>query len=554
MEQQKKREADYIVIGSGPGGASVAYELAKNGKQVIILEEGKNHTKQGKVWNAASYIDGASFLYSKEGHTILRATTTGGSTLIYTGTCTPMSMEFQKRYNIDIEDEQKELIAELNISALPSGMLGESALRILGAANQLGFQWQPLLKFFDQDKMKDNKGNFFYGDVGGVKWTAREFINRAIQHGATLHTEVKAREILHHNGVVTGLMADDGGQLVTYLAKTIIVAGGGSKSPLILLRSGLEYAGDGLFCDPTKIIYGITPFRGSSDSPPMTVGTYEFHTPNKGGFILSQLIDPLPSFPIQMMKSRFANLFKTIHYRKIFGIMIKLTDTLTGRVNLDGTLSKPLTWMDKRRMDYAGAMSEKILLQLGALPRGLIHTGIRLTHFGGSCGIDRVVNRNLETEIKNLYVCDSSVIPASPGSPLVLMILALSRKLGKYLCGQLSIDEEAKKYGFLSFPIPVPTTNISLYTKSDKIETPQDEKAKKIEEEKEDDIPETTEPPKQDTKKSTTKKPRTRKKTTPKSKTSSTTKKETKDEGNTGSSKGKSSRRKKDLDDPSLFK
>jgi choline dehydrogenase-like flavoprotein len=44
-----------------------------------------------------------------------------------------------------------------------------------------------------------------------------------------------------------------------------------------------------------------------------------------------------------------------------------------------------------------------------------------------------VVDSNLETEIPNLFVCDASVLPISPGKPPILTILALSKRLADYL-------------------------------------------------------------------------------------------------------------------------
>ncbi|MBW2707590.1 MAG: GMC family oxidoreductase, partial [Deltaproteobacteria bacterium] len=38
-----KLSADVIIVGSGPGGATVARELSKNGKKVLILERGYDH-------------------------------------------------------------------------------------------------------------------------------------------------------------------------------------------------------------------------------------------------------------------------------------------------------------------------------------------------------------------------------------------------------------------------------------------------------------------------------------------------------------------------------
>ena len=44
-----------------------------------------------------------------------------------------------------------------------------------------------------------------------------------------------------------------------------------------------------------------------------------------------------------------------------------------------------------------------------------------------------IVDNNLETEIKNLYVGDGCVLPEAPGLPPIYTILALSRRLGQHL-------------------------------------------------------------------------------------------------------------------------
>ena len=51
---------DLIVIGSGPGGASLAYRLASTGKRILILERGDYLPREEKNWNAqAVFVEGA---------------------------------------------------------------------------------------------------------------------------------------------------------------------------------------------------------------------------------------------------------------------------------------------------------------------------------------------------------------------------------------------------------------------------------------------------------------------------------------------------------------
>ena len=42
-----KKDIDFIIVGSGPGGATVAKELSQRKKKVCILELGDNDTLTG---------------------------------------------------------------------------------------------------------------------------------------------------------------------------------------------------------------------------------------------------------------------------------------------------------------------------------------------------------------------------------------------------------------------------------------------------------------------------------------------------------------------------
>jgi choline dehydrogenase-like flavoprotein len=66
-----------VVVGSGPGGATVARQLARAGKKVILLERGEDYRNKfyyGTYLGALTYADQHSLLFTKEGLNIIRAT------------------------------------------------------------------------------------------------------------------------------------------------------------------------------------------------------------------------------------------------------------------------------------------------------------------------------------------------------------------------------------------------------------------------------------------------------------------------------------------------
>src|SRR5687767_14092452 len=63
-------QSDAIVDGSGPGGATVARELARAEKHVLLLERGQDHRGRGyygTYLGAMLYSDRSSLLFTEEG-------------------------------------------------------------------------------------------------------------------------------------------------------------------------------------------------------------------------------------------------------------------------------------------------------------------------------------------------------------------------------------------------------------------------------------------------------------------------------------------------------
>lgn len=149
--------------------------------------------------------------------------------------------------------------------------------------------------------------------------------------------------------------------------------------------------------------------------------------------MLSTLIDPWLLYPlINSLKSPLHAL-SWPQWNDILGVMIKLKDQISGGVFPDGKISKPLTTNDRERLNLAEAVCREILIEAGADPSSTFMTPLRGTHPSGTVRLGTMVDNDLQTEIKGLYVCDASVFPEALGRPTVLTIIGLAKRLARQI-------------------------------------------------------------------------------------------------------------------------
>ncbi len=113
---------DVIVVGSGAGGATIARELAMNGKSVTVLESGMYH-KLGTERRALGFYPGffRNFVpgeMSREGTEILRTIMVGGSTMVTLGNGVRSLQEELRVLGVNLEEEFLEAGSELSVKPL----------------------------------------------------------------------------------------------------------------------------------------------------------------------------------------------------------------------------------------------------------------------------------------------------------------------------------------------------------------------------------------------------------------------------------------------------
>ncbi len=436
MGAYHKKQAEFVVVGSGPGGATVARELARAGKQVLLLEQGKDHRGKwyyGTHLGAMICCDKRGFRFADEGLQIIQGIMTGGSTNLFCASAAEPPEWLKKKYRISLDAHVKKTVEELNIAPLPRPLWGRATQQIEEAAADLGYTWTPQPKFMNVTSGQpfDCGAKCMLGCRCGAKWTANEYVDEAVRNNCELITGAQVKEVFVQNGAAAGVLAtlSGGSEVMRVEAKTVVLAAGGIGTPVILQHSGVPEAGQGMTMDTTVMVYGETSGDGMHSDPPMAISW----TDEKNGYMLSTLIDPWLSYPLILSLKGPRNPLRFLRYGKTMGLMIKLKDELSGGVSMEGKVSKPLTDQDRWRLNHASNLCRRILIQAGCRPDSIFVGPLRGAHPSSTVRIRDLLSTQLETPISSLYVSDASCFPEALGQPTTLTLIALAKRLAKHL-------------------------------------------------------------------------------------------------------------------------
>ncbi|PSW19845.1 GMC family oxidoreductase [Photobacterium sanctipauli] len=430
MTIQENARYDAIIVGSGPAGATLAKSLSEQGKHVLILEWGSDKPLTGSFWQMAGIaaIPSKGAFVGNDLSLLIRGITAGGSSAINYATAMLPPFEMFDRYGIDLRDEAKEIQQTIPYAPLPDDLIGPRAKRIWQGADKAGVKWHKLDKLIDSERCQSGCHLCGYGCPHNAKWTARDFLQEAIDAGAKLITKAKVTKVLsekeppHQQAVGVEYQHDDGVHLA--FAEQVILAAGGIGSPQILQQSGIENAGQQFFIDPVVAVMGAVDEKFKGGEVPMAAG---LHLPEEG-IVLSDLALPKPFF--HLFTAQVGRFNRMMSADNTLTIMVKVKDSLSGKISPNWA-SKSLSNEDKQRLNQGADIAESILAAAGA--KHIYRTHHFAAHQGGSAAIGDIVDSQLETKIKGLYVCDASVIPEAWGLPPTFTLLCLAKRLSKHL-------------------------------------------------------------------------------------------------------------------------
>ena len=130
------KKYDFVIVGSGAGGATLAKELSRKGKTVAVIEKGKKENRLGGFFDCYRYYDVNRITMmppkSKEGCVVVwRSFMAGGPTVVCCGNGVRCLEEEMAEFGINLEEEFKEAEQEMRIAPYDIRRLSSGGKKIL---------------------------------------------------------------------------------------------------------------------------------------------------------------------------------------------------------------------------------------------------------------------------------------------------------------------------------------------------------------------------------------------------------------------------------------
>ena len=303
--------ADAVVVGSGSGGGVVAGELAKAGKDVVVLEAGGYYNEadfnQLELWAYEKLYRAGGVAQTADGSLVLMTGSNlgGGSTVNWTNclrTSDWVRDEWEHEHGLEGltgRDYDRHLDAvwkRLQVNDHCSDFNGPS-LRMKEGCDRLGWDFRTITRNADRKRYDaDLAGLMGFGDVTGAKLgTLKTYLQDAADAGARFVVNCAVQRVLVENGRaagVEGTYLDDEGRRASVVvrAQTVVLAAGALDTPAVLLRSGIggPAAGDYLRLHPASAMPAVYDEPQKAWwGPPQTALSAEFADVGDGyGFLI----------------------------------------------------------------------------------------------------------------------------------------------------------------------------------------------------------------------------------------------------------------------------
>ena len=491
LSRDMEESFDYVVVGSGAGGAVAAHTLAKAGFSVAMVEEGpwiRTRDFGESVYDAFRHMFRDAGTQVCEGRSyipLIQGRCVGGSTVMNSAIAhrTPDDVlaEWHDRFGLR-EHITGEALAphfdalerELNVHAVADDVLGENNRLFLDEASAEGL---PARKMHRYEKGCRGSGRCVTGCPNAAKQGMNvSYIPWALTLGARIFCSCRVERVLVEDGRATGVLAhttsDEGDvegkaratrTVRLHARRGVLVAASTIQTPNILRRSGIRaralgehfqchpgYGLGGVFDAPVTMSFGAT--QGAECTHLRRTERIKLETISMAPELAAVRI---PGIGRELMRN-----FGVFSNLAVWAVVIRAEAEGSVRPGWGGRdkVKLSLTTADIRRARKGTAMLARMMFEAGAREvwPGIygLSSVIRsidevklieeasldsrmwsfiTTHLFGAArmGVDpktSVVGPDFQThEAKGLYVVDSSVFPTNLGVNPQHSIMGMSR-------------------------------------------------------------------------------------------------------------------------------
>ncbi len=240
---------DVLIVGSGPGGSSVADILTKNGLKVTLVEEGKI-LKDTEPYSS----DEMDFGYKYSGlrpsigrkkPILVEAKCVGGGSEVNAGIYFRAPLEILENWavktnseNLKMDNLEKyymEVENQLSISKNKAG-LGKLSNLIINAAKKLNWETENLDRWIQTEPNSIGWDNFERTSM------TKTLLKKSISRGLDLRAKTKVLKLnfSKKNFISGALVQDENKKKYNILARYVFLCAGATSSPSILQSSGYE--------------------------------------------------------------------------------------------------------------------------------------------------------------------------------------------------------------------------------------------------------------------------------------------------------------------------
>jgi len=483
-------EADVVIVGSGPGGASAAWALAETGARVVVLEEGPatSRFRLNQAHTARYHMqEGGSVLaHGRAIFPVAAGRGVGGGSLINSALCFRTPESVLSGWAELLEDERwgpeqmrrlfEEIEPIIGVSITPDSVAGENNRILVRGAQALGLDGRLAPR---NTPACAGCGVCNFGcPSGGKASTNLTFLPRAVGRGALIQAETRVHTVLVEGGRARGVVGRafhpdtrEPGGMVTVRADRVILSCGALGTPRLLWSAGLApmlgpMVGEGLHVHPGNAVMGLSPdivhlWKGA------TQGAYFTHPDLPG--VLPHTFSAPPEVCLLAMGAVGDKLAEGLEMLPhLCGIIVMVSDHGRGRVraHADGRLDVRYDFTDEDldRIKAGMAVTARVLEAAGVsritapvhgigwrdsvddftdalADRTITDFTLYSSHPMSTCrmGLDperSVLDPAGRTHgLEGLYIADASVFPTSLGVNPQLTTMAIAARIARGIAG-----------------------------------------------------------------------------------------------------------------------